>query len=189
MDGKSRRQVRQDAPASRLPQDGQASNSASGARALMDASCRNAPAVVTVIAADYHLHMAAMHSTETFRVVDRAGGSHRLWLRSEGGDRITHIAAAGYQGPSLPEAMTNPVLHRQEGAGPRSCRLETDQGRFEFESASFERIEARPMLFAGLHRPFALSAIDRLAVRFLLMLLRLPGGAGLLRRWHASRTA
>lgn len=189
MDGKSMRQVRQDAPASRLPQDGQASNSASGARALIDTSCRNAPTVVTAIAADYHLHMAAMHSTETFRVVDRAVGCNRLWLRSEGGDRITHIAASGYRGPSLPETITNPVLHREEGPGSHRCRLETDQGRFEFESASIERIEARPMLFAGLHRPFALNTIDRLAVRFLLMLLRLPGGAGLLRRWHASRIA
>jgi len=141
-----------------------------------------------VIAADYHLRMAAMNSMEIFRVVDRAGGN-RLWLRSDGGDRITHIAASGYQGPSLPDTMTNPVLHRQEGAGPRSCRLETDQGHFEFESATVERIETRPALYAVLHRPFALSATDRLAVRVLLMLLRLPGGAGLLRRWHASRTA
>jgi hypothetical protein len=155
----------------------------------MDASCRNAPAVVTVIAADYHLRMAAMNSMETFRVVDRAGGGNRLWLRSDGGDRITHIAASGYQGPSLPEAMTNPVLRRLEGAGQRSCRLETDQGHFEFESAAIERIEARPALYVGLHRPFALSTTDRVAVRLLFALLRLPGGAGLLRRWHASRTA
>lgn len=133
--------------------------------------------------------MSAMNSMDTFRVVDRAGGSNRLWLRSEGGDRITHLAASGYQGPSLPETMTNPVFRRQEGAGLRSCRLDTDQGHFEFESAAIERIEARPALYAGLHRSFALSTTDRVAVRLLLALLRLPGGAGLLRRWHASRTA
>lgn len=99
------------------------------------------------------------------------------------------MAASGYQGPSLPETITNAVLHRQEGTGSIRGLLETDQGRFEFESAVIDRIETRPGLFAGLHRPFALSATDRLAVRLLLALLRLPGGAGLLRRWHASRTA
>lgn len=182
------RQGRQEAPVSRLPQDGQASNSASGARALMVTSCRKVPAVVTLIAADYHLRMAAMNSLETFRVVDRAGDVNRLWLRSEGCDRITHIAASGCHGPPLPETMTNPVLLRQAGAGPRSCRLDTDQGQFEFESAAIERIEARPGLFSGLHRPYALRTTDRVAVRLLLALLRLPGGAGLLRRWHASRT-
>ena len=54
--------------------------------------------------------------------------------------------------------------------------------------AVVDRIETRPSLFAELHRPFALGAGDRIAARALLALLRLPGGARLLRRWHARRS-
>ncbi len=54
--------------------------------------------------------------------------------------------------------------------------------------ADFQIVE-RPELFAKLHRPFALGRGERLAARFLLALLRLPGGAGLLRRWHTRRGA
>ena len=50
-------------------------------------------------------------------------------------------------------------------------------------------IELRPSLFRDLHRPFALGAGERLAARCLLALLRLPGGAKLLRAWHARRGA
>lgn len=50
-------------------------------------------------------------------------------------------------------------------------------------------IAERPDLFDELHRPFALGRGERLAARLLLVLLRLPGGAGLLRRWHARRAA
>lgn len=50
-------------------------------------------------------------------------------------------------------------------------------------------IVARPDLYAELHRPFALGRGERLAARVLFALLRLPGGARLLRRWHASRSA
>jgi len=51
------------------------------------------------------------------------------------------------------------------------------------------RIEERPDLYADLHRPFALGRGERLVARLLLALLRWPGGAVLLRRWHAGRTA
>lgn len=189
IDGKSIRQARQDAPVRRLPHDGQASNSASGARTLMRASCRNATAVVTAIAADYHLHMPGMNPSEVFHAVERTSAANRLWLRSEGGDRIAHIVASAFQGPSLPDIVTHPVLQRREGAGPRSWQLGCDQGRFDFEASVVERIETRPSLYASLHSPFALSTVDRLAVRLLLALLRLPGGARLLRRWHAGRSA
>jgi hypothetical protein len=50
-------------------------------------------------------------------------------------------------------------------------------------------IEERPDLFEPLHRPFALGRGERLVARLLLALLRLPGGAVLLRRWHAGRGA
>ncbi len=51
------------------------------------------------------------------------------------------------------------------------------------------QIVSRPDLYAALHRPFALGRGERLAARILLALLRLPGGASLLRRWHATRGA
>jgi hypothetical protein len=54
-------------------------------------------------------------------------------------------------------------------------------------SADFS-IVARPDLYAELHRPFALGRGERLAARVLFALLRLPGGARLLRRWHANRS-
>lgn len=50
-----------------------------------------------------------------------------------------------------------------------------------------ERIETRPSLFEPLHRPFAPGTGELLVARALLALLRLPGGASLLCRWHAMR--
>jgi hypothetical protein len=55
-------------------------------------------------------------------------------------------------------------------------------------STDFQIVE-RPELYERLHRPFALGRGERLAARVLLALLRLPGGAGLLRRWHARRSS
>ena len=55
-------------------------------------------------------------------------------------------------------------------------------------SRAVDRIELRPSLFGELHRPFVLGAGERLAARCLLALLRLPGGAKLLRAWHARRS-
>jgi len=155
----------------------------------MRASCRNAAVVVTAVAADYHLRMPGTNASEEFRAVERTSTANRLWLRGEGGDRIAHIAASAFQGSSLPDTVTHPVLQRREGAGPRAWQLGCDQGRFDFEASVVERIETRPALYASLHHPFALSMADRMAVRLLLALLRLPGGARLLRRWHAGRSA
>ena len=58
----------------------------------------------------------------------------------------------------------------------------------ENASAEFQIVE-RPELFAMLHQRFALGRGERMAARMLLALLRLPGGAGLLLRWHARRGA
>ena len=58
----------------------------------------------------------------------------------------------------------------------------------ENASAEFQIVE-RPGLFATLHRPFELGRGERIAARVLLALLRLPGGASLLLRWHARRGA
>jgi hypothetical protein len=56
----------------------------------------------------------------------------------------------------------------------------------ENPSPNFHVVE-RPGLYAALHQPFALGRGERMAARVLLALLRLPGGAGLLLRWHARR--
>ena len=58
----------------------------------------------------------------------------------------------------------------------------------EIANADFHIVE-RPGLFATLHQPFKLGRGERIAARVLLALLRLPGGAGLLLRWHARRGA
>lgn len=57
----------------------------------------------------------------------------------------------------------------------------------EYDGPRFHLVE-RPDLYQELHRPFALRTGDRLAARVLLALLRLPGGARLLRAWHARRS-
>lgn len=183
------RQLRQDSPVSRVPQAGQASNSASGARKLIRASCRNAAAVVTATAADYHLRMNAPHALQVFRFPQHPGPVNRLWLRSGDMDRIRHLAISGFRGPPIPDAISNPVLELRNEIGSDVWRLTSDQGRFDFEASVIEQIETRPTIYAGLHRPFALSLTDRIAVRCLLALLRLPGGAKLLRSWHAKRSA
>ena len=121
--------------------------------------------------------------------VESSQASGPLRFRNDAGDRRRLLDIARYQGPELPAALTNPVV---EGLGdsdrtPRSWRISCAEGRFEFQALAVETIEECPALYEPLHRPFRLSTADRLAVRVLLWLLRLPGGAGLLRRWHAHR--
>ena len=152
----------------------------------MRASCRNPGAVVTARAADYHLQMPGTASAE-YCLVDRAGPGQRVVLRQDAGDRTNLLAVSGYRGPALPAAITNA---RIESRGGRDAwRLAGDQGSYDFEARAVDEVETRPSLYEGLHRPFALTVGDRLAVRLLLALLRLPGGARLLRLWHARRSA
>ncbi|HEX9707044.1 MAG TPA: hypothetical protein VGA24_05335 [Steroidobacteraceae bacterium] len=133
--------------------------------------------------------MPGSNALQVFRVVERESAGNRLWMRGEGDDRVIHFAVAGFRGPPFPETITKPVLERRDAAGEQSWRLSCDQGRFDFEAQAVERIETRPALYATLHRPFELSTTDRMAVRLLLALLRLPGGPKLLRLWHARRSA
>jgi hypothetical protein len=84
------------------------------------------------------------------------------------------------------------VFERAGSAG----RVEVCAGRLgdavvtvhDVDGRVVERIETRPSLFEPLHRPFALGSGDRIAARALLALLRFPGGARLLRLWHAKRS-
>lgn len=153
----------------------------------MRASCRIAAAVVTAVAADYSLRMAGATETNHYRVIERGGPGGRLVLRAVDGDRTNYLVVAGFRGGDWPEAISNLQVVARESAAAGSWRLSSDQGRFDFAAQAVDRVETRPALFEQLHRPFALTATDRIAVRLLLALLRLPGGARLLRSWHSRR--
>jgi len=112
-----------------------------------------------------------------------------LRYRNAAGYRRRLLVIARYQGPELPEALTNPVVDAvgERDQASRSWRIRCTEGRFEFRALAVEQLEEIPALYEPLHQAFRLSTSDRLAVRALLWLLRIPGGAALLRRWHAHR--
>jgi hypothetical protein len=151
----------------------------------MRASCRNRAAVVTRSAADYHSSMPGDAATR-FRLVDGAGPAQRAVLRAEAPGRSEILVIGGYQGPALPAEIDSPKVEPRATGG---FRIIGEQGILDFDARAIDRIEMHPSLFDELHRPFALGTGDRLAVRVLLALLRLPGGAKLLRYWHARRGA
>ena len=70
---------------------------------------------------------------------------------------------------------------------PRRWLLLAREGKFEFRASGAEDQASRPGTFDALLSPYALRPRDRRIVGILLRLLRLPGGAWLLRTWHASR--
>lgn len=111
----------------------------------------------------------------------RADGPARYVLESAG---EVHTVIVGYEGPPLPQRLSEARLER---AGPGAWRLSSAEGDFAFNARGLERLEPQPALFDGLLAPFALRARDRTLVGVLLKLLRLPGGAWLLRRWHSRR--
>jgi hypothetical protein len=112
-----------------------------------------------------------------------------LRYRNDAGNRRRRLIIARYQGPELPKVLTSPVVDAvgDPDQVPRCWRIRCTEGPFEFRAFAVEQLEEFPALYDPLHRPFRLSASDRLAVRVLLWLLRIPGGAALLRRWHAHR--
>jgi hypothetical protein len=150
----------------------------------MRASCRNGAAVVTGSSADYHSSMPGDAAT-SFRLVDGAGPAQRAVLRADAPGCSEILVLGGYQGPALPAEIRSPKVEPRTGGG---FRIISEQGVLDFDARAVDQIEMRPALFDALHRPFALGAGDRLAIRVLLALLRLPGGAKLLRLWHARRS-
>jgi hypothetical protein len=140
--------------------------------------------VVTARGADYHSRMPAAAS-RTFQVVERSGPGGRAVLRRGGGESEELIAISAFRGPALPDALTDPRIVPQ---GADSWRIESEGRSVDFTARAVDAIEVRPALYAELHRAFALGRGERLAARLLLALLRLPGGARLLRRWHAGRS-
>lgn len=123
---------------------------------------------------------------ERYRLIERAGPGRRVrWLAGDGPVRAT-IVASDYRGAEPPATLTEA---RVESRGSGVWRIASREGPFEFSARAVDAIEMRPALFAALHRPFMLAARERVAARCLLALLRLPGGARLLRSWHAKRAA
>ena len=121
-----------------------------------------------------------------FRLVERAGPGQRVQWRASAGIDSAAIVASGFGRAVPPEALADPQL---ESRGAGAWRIAARDSSFEFEARAVDAVEMRPSLFAGLHQPFALAARERFAARCLLALLRLPGGARLLRNWHAKRSA
>lgn len=125
-----------------------------------------------------------------FETVERNGPGGRLVLRSCSNGNLRRFVVSGYDGPELPARLTDATIEPQSGgAGARDgwC-LRSREGAFAFRARAVDLIEERPALYQPLHRSFALSGTDRFALRVLLWMLRLPGGARLLRRWHAGRS-
>lgn len=139
----------------------------------------------TAAAADYHAAMPG-DAAISLRVVERAGPARRVVLRgpATGGSDLWVIG--GYRGDALPDALEGARL---EARGGGRYRVAAAGGAWEFGASAVDLIAERPAFFAQLHGAFALRMRERLAARVLLALLRLPGGARLLRRWHAGRTA
>lgn len=127
--------------------------------------------------------MSSQPAARVFQVIEREGPAHRLILRARDAAGAESWVIGGYRGPRLPDELTNPALV----VSGRGWRLTSSEGAFDFDARAVDRLTERPALFVAMHRPFALKYSDRIAVRILLGLLRLPGGARLLRRWHAKR--
>lgn len=151
----------------------------------MLASCRIRAPVETGCVADYHLRMSG-DAADSFMVVDRAGPAGRVVVRDGAGGDGGLWVIGGFRGAQLPARLGRAQLDALVGG---RYRIAADQGVFDFDASAVDRVVERPSLFETLHRPFALTRKERLAARTLLTLLRLPGGAKLLRLWHAGRSA
>jgi len=121
-----------------------------------------------------------------FSVERSATVPDRVVLRGADGLSSRLILLAGYDGPGLPEVLTD-VAVEPDGTGDSGWRLRSAQGVFRFRATTVEQIDGRPQLWRELHRPFALSARERTTALLLLKLLRLPGATWLLRGWHGLR--
>ncbi len=129
--------------------------------------------------------MATLEAAGKFSVATRGADGACLVLDSAHRGRFV---IAGYRGTPLPGVVSDPRLSLREAVGSSSrWSLSCSEGTFDFEARTVERLESRPGLFDALLAPHALKPRDRCAARCLLKLLRWPGGAALLRAWHARR--
>jgi hypothetical protein len=114
----------------------------------------------------------------------RDEGAGRIVLESRGPEAAV-VVITGYAGPSLPPDLVDALL---EQAGPGVWRLVNAGATTDFVARGVEVLVSQPGLFGELTAPFALKRRERRLVGVLLRLLRLPGGAWLLRRWHSRRS-
>ena len=98
------------------------------------------------------------------------------------------IVIAGFRGGPLPDVVTDPgMTHSAAAQEASSWVLQCNEGSFAFDARAVELQEPRVGLFDELVAPHALKRRERLAARALLWFMRWPGGARLLRAWHARR--
>jgi hypothetical protein len=120
--------------------------------------------------------------------VSRPSGDTKAWIVESVAEPPVRLLVTGYRGPVLPAVLHDvEVLREPSPPGARRWRLRALEGEFEFAAGSVERHEPLPGLFDPMLAPHALRPRDRRVVGVLLGLLRLPGGAWLLRSWHAAR--
>jgi hypothetical protein len=122
-----------------------------------------------------------------FMVIPAAADAATVSLAAEASPGL-QVVITGYRGPVLPRRIHDPRLRPTgETTDPGAWRLSCPEGEFAFTARGVEHHQALPGLFDPLLAGFSLRARDRTVVRVLLRLLRLPGGAWLMRAWHASR--
>lgn len=129
--------------------------------------------------------MSADAAALVFSLVERDGPCARRVLRWEAAGDVQLIVVSDFRGPALPERVTRPEM--LGGSAGHDWRLVSAEGVFEFHARAVDRIDCRAALYGPLHARFAPSVIDRVAMRLLLLALRLPGGARVLRWWQSLR--
>lgn len=88
----------------------------------------------------------------------------------------------------LPDHLHGLLVEEAGSEGePSRWQIACVEGRFGIAARGLEVLAGKPQLFDELLAPFRLRERDRKVVRWLLGLLRLPGGAWLLRAWHTRR--
>ena len=115
----------------------------------------------------------------------RTGAGARVLLPTGETRAAPRWFLSGCAGDPLPAAIHDPRLESLDSPG--RWRLDCLEGSFEFTARAVEVQEALPSLFDEMLAPYALRNRDKRVVRWLLRLVRLPGGARLLRSWQARR--
>jgi hypothetical protein len=123
-----------------------------------------------------------------YRVVRPARPGRALVLAPDEGVAAETYVFADCDAGEIPDRLHG-LLVEEAGAGGERTRWELacDEGRFTLAGRGLEVLVPEPLLFDELLAPFGLRERDRTVVGWLLGLLRLPGGAWLLRAWHTRR--
>jgi hypothetical protein len=128
--------------------------------------------------------MAVFNAEGAYRSA-RTGAGARVLLPAAEAPAAPCWTLSAYAGDPLPATIHDPRLERLDSPG--RWRLACREGSFEFTARAVEVQEALPGLFDEMLAPYALRSRDKRVVRWLLRLVRLPGGAKLLRTWQARR--